>query len=83
MKFPPPLGNNCRMKLLPVLKRLQRDYGLPVLYASQSLSEILELTDRLVVLENGKILHGNDSAYPVNPFSLREKVRMMTWTPPH
>ncbi|MFA5984604.1 MAG: ATP-binding cassette domain-containing protein [Methylococcaceae bacterium] len=50
------IGNSYRLQLLPLLKRLERELGLPVLYASQSLSEILELTDKLVVLENGKIL---------------------------
>ena len=51
------IGNNYRMQLLPILKRLQNELGLPVLYASQSLGEILGLTDRLIVLEQGKVLH--------------------------
>lgn len=51
------LGQGYRTQLLPVLKRLQQDYGLPVLYASQSLAEILELTDRLIVMEQGRVLH--------------------------
>jgi molybdate transport system ATP-binding protein len=51
------IGNGYRMQLLPILKRLQNEVGLPVLYASQSLGEILELTDRLIILEHGKVLH--------------------------
>ena len=51
------IGNGYRMQLLPVLKRLQQELGLPVLYASQSLGEILGLTDRLIVLEQGKVLY--------------------------
>jgi len=51
------IGNGYRIQLLPILKRLQNELGLPVLYASQSLCEILELTDRLIVLEQGKVLH--------------------------
>lgn len=51
------IGNGYRMQLLPILKRLQNELGLPVLYASQSLGEILELTDQLIVLEQGKVLH--------------------------
>ncbi|TRW89632.1 molybdenum ABC transporter ATP-binding protein [Candidatus Methylobacter oryzae] len=51
------IGNGYRMQLLPILKRLQNEVGLPVLYASQSLGEILELTDQLIVLEQGKVLH--------------------------
>jgi molybdate transport system ATP-binding protein len=51
------IGNNYRIQLVPLLKRLQKELGLPVLYASQSLGEILGLTDRLIVLEQGKVLH--------------------------
>ncbi len=50
------IGNAYRMQLLPILKRLQDEFGLPVLYASQSLGEILEVTDQLVVLEHGHVL---------------------------
>ncbi len=51
------IGNGFRAQLLPILKRLQDEFGLPVLYASQFLGEILDLTDQLVVLEQGKVLH--------------------------
>jgi molybdate transport system ATP-binding protein len=50
------IGHGYRAQLLPILKRLQDEFGLPVLYASQSLGEILELTDQLVLLEQGKVL---------------------------
>ena len=50
------IGNGFRAQLLPILKRLQDEFGLPVLYASQFLGEILDLTDQLVVLEQGKVL---------------------------
>jgi molybdate transport system ATP-binding protein len=50
------IGHDYRKQLLPFLKHLQDELGLPVLYASQSLGEILELTDQLVVLEQGKVL---------------------------
>lgn len=50
------IGDGYRMQLLPILKRLQAEFDLPVLYASQSLREILELTEQLIILENGKIL---------------------------
>ncbi|QPK64684.1 ATP-binding cassette domain-containing protein [Methylomonas sp. LL1] len=50
------IGNAYRQQLLPILKRLQDEFGLPVLYASQSLGEILDLTDSLIVLEHGQIL---------------------------
>lgn len=50
------IGHAYREQLLPLLKRLQDELGLPVLYASQSLGEILALTDQLVVIEQGKVL---------------------------
>ena len=50
------IGSAYRGQLLPILKRLQNDFGLLVLYASQSLGEILELTDQLILLDQGKVL---------------------------
>lgn len=50
------IGHGYRSQLLPIFKRLQEEFGLPVLYASQSLAEILDLTDRIIVLEQGKVL---------------------------
>lgn len=50
------IGNSYRLQLLPILKRLQTELDLPVLYASQSLGDILQLTDQLAVLEQGKVL---------------------------
>jgi molybdate transport system ATP-binding protein len=50
------IGNGYRIQFLPILKRLQTELDLPVLYASQSLGEILQLTDQLAVLEQGKVL---------------------------
>lgn len=60
------IGNSYRMQLLPILKRLQNEFDLPMLYASQSLSEILELTDHLIVLEDGQVVRSG---------SLREVAR--------
>ncbi len=50
------IGNSYRAQLLPILKRLQDEFGLPALYASKSLGEILDLTDQLIVLEHGQVL---------------------------
>jgi molybdate transport system ATP-binding protein len=50
------LGQGYRQQLLPFLKRLKEETGLSLLYASQSLGEILEITDQLVVLEQGRVL---------------------------
>jgi molybdate transport system ATP-binding protein len=53
------IGNGYRVQLLPILKCLQMELDLPVLYASQSLGEILQLTDQLAVLEQGKVLRNS------------------------
>jgi molybdate transport system ATP-binding protein len=50
------IGNGFRAQLLPILKRLQDEFGLPVMYASRFLGDILDLTDQLVVLDEGKVL---------------------------
>lgn len=66
------IGHGYRSQLLPILKRLQDEFGLPVLYASQSLSEILELTDQLIVLEHGQVLRsGSLQAVAKQPGILR------------
>jgi molybdate transport system ATP-binding protein len=51
------IGTGYRLRLLPILERLRKELDLPIWYASQSLGEILELTDHLIVLEQGKVLH--------------------------
>ncbi|MEQ1635256.1 MAG: ATP-binding cassette domain-containing protein [Methylococcales bacterium] len=50
------IGHEYREQLLPLLKSLQDELGLPALYASQSLGEILALTDQLIVIDQGKVL---------------------------
>lgn len=51
------IGNDYRHRLLPVLQRLREELALPIWYASQSLGEILALTDQVIVLDQGKVLH--------------------------
>ena len=49
-------GSAYKMQLLPILKRLQQEFNLGILYASQSLGAILELTDQMIILDSGKVL---------------------------
>lgn len=49
------IGHDYRPLLLALLKRAQIELNLPALYASQSLGEILDLTDQLIVLDQGKV----------------------------
>ena len=51
-----PLGYEGKTQLLPLLRRVSDEFDLPVLYASHSLGEILELTNQLIVLANGRVL---------------------------
>lgn len=51
------IGYSYRTQLLPIFKKLQSQLALSVVYASQSLGEILELTDQLIVMDHGQILH--------------------------
>lgn len=51
------IGNAYRLPLLPILKRLQQERGVSVIYASHSLGEILGLTDQLVVLQQSKVVY--------------------------
>lgn len=49
------IGSDFRAPILPILNRLQDEFGLLFIYASQSLSEILELTDQFMVLDGGQV----------------------------
>ena len=51
-----PLGAGLRAQLRPLLRRIQTELGISALYASHSFGELLELTDRLIVMANGRIL---------------------------
>jgi molybdate transport system ATP-binding protein len=51
-----PLGRGFRSQLQPLLRRVQSELGIPTLYASHSLGEILDLTDRLIVMKEGRVL---------------------------
>ena len=55
-----PLGNGVRTQLMPLLRRVRDEFDLPVLYASHSLGEILELTNQLIVLVNGRVLRNGN-----------------------
>lgn len=50
-----PLGYSVRAQLWPLLRRVETEFKLPVLYASHSLGEILELTHWLIVVSDGRI----------------------------
>jgi molybdate transport system ATP-binding protein len=48
-----------KAQILPFLKKTEEQLGIPILHVSHDISEILQLTDQLVVLEHGRVLgHG-------------------------
>ncbi|MCI0362237.1 MAG: molybdenum ABC transporter ATP-binding protein [Phycisphaerales bacterium] len=53
------LDLRLRQQIIPYLKRVRDTLALPMLYVSHDLAEILQLTDQLLVLENGRVAgHG-------------------------
>ena len=59
-----------RAQILPYLRWVHERLGIPILYVSHSLPEILELTDRLVLLDRGAVL-GHGEVFEVLGASLR------------
>lgn len=50
------LDDGLKRQILPFLRRVRDDLGLPMLYVSHSLDEILTLTSRLVIIDSGRIV---------------------------
>jgi len=50
------MDRNLRAQLKPLLKRLEDELKLPLLYASHSLEEILDLARWLIVVADGKVI---------------------------
>lgn len=44
-----------RRRILPFLKRIRDELGIPAVYVSHELEEILQLTDELVLLDGGRV----------------------------
>ena len=43
-------------ELLPYLQKLQRATEIPIIYVSHSLEEIARIADRLILIDNGKVI---------------------------
>jgi molybdate transport system ATP-binding protein len=53
------LDQGLKQQILPFLQRIRDELGLPMIFVSHALPEILHLTDRLALIETGRILaHG-------------------------
>lgn len=51
-----------KREILPFIQRLDKEFGLPIVYVTHSLGEVLQLTSTLVLLHGGRIL----AAGPIN-----------------
>ncbi|MBC6439990.1 MAG: molybdenum ABC transporter ATP-binding protein [Rhodospirillales bacterium] len=47
-------------EILPFIRRLPRELGIPVIYVSHALEEVIRLSDRVVVLREGRVLAAGD-----------------------
>ena len=50
------LDQQKKREILPYIRRLQRELGIPIVYVSHSLGEVLQLVDTMVLLKAGKVV---------------------------
>lgn len=54
------LDQELKDRIIPYLRHIRSDLGIPILYVSHSVAEILELTGQVIVLKAGRVLaHGD------------------------
>jgi len=46
----------CKSTIIPLLRQIKREFDLPIVYVSHALGEIVELTDQLAVMAQGRII---------------------------
>ena len=50
------LDARIKARILPFLDRIHRELNIPCLYVSHDLSEILQLSDQIILMKNGRII---------------------------
>ncbi len=50
------LDHQRKQEILPYIRRLQSKWGIPIIYISHSLEEILQLVDTLILLKAGRVV---------------------------
>jgi molybdate transport system ATP-binding protein len=54
------LDQGLKSRIIPYLRHIRADLGIPILYVSHSVAEILELTGQVIVLDRGRVVaHGD------------------------
>lgn len=54
------LDQELKDRIIPYLRHIRTDLGIPILYVSHSVAEILELTGQVIVLKAGRVLAYGD-----------------------
>jgi len=50
------LDSQRKREILPYIRRLQTTWGIPIIYVSHSLEEIMQLVDTMILLKEGKVV---------------------------
>jgi len=50
------LDNQRKREILPYIRRLQTTWGIPIIYVSHALEEILQLVNTVILLKEGKVI---------------------------
>ncbi|NKB67683.1 MAG: molybdenum ABC transporter ATP-binding protein [Candidatus Latescibacteria bacterium] len=54
------LDQGLKSRIIPYLRHIRADLGIPILYVSHAVAEILELTGQVIVLQGGQVVaHGD------------------------
>ncbi len=62
------LDQGLKSRIIPYLRHVRTDLGIPILYVSHSVAEILELTGQVIVLDEGRVVaHGDFFKIASNP----------------
>ena len=66
------LDRGLKSRIIPYLRHVRSDLGIPILYVSHSAAEILELTGQVIVLDGGRVVaHGDFFRVACDPRVLR------------
>ena len=66
------LDRGLKSRIIPYLRHVRSDLGIPILYVSHSAAEILELTGQVIVLDSGRVVaHGDFFRVASDPRVLR------------
>jgi molybdate transport system ATP-binding protein len=68
------LDSQRKREILPYIRRLQTTWGLPIVYVSHSLDEILQLVDTVVLLKEGRVVAEGPAKEVFSQLDLRGRV---------